>query len=150
MENKIPEPDKDSLLIVNELKKISQKLNDIQSSVVESQRLNPQTKLLHGNLILISILLIIGVGINFYLYKQQLKQSQKLEELKNVQSQMLEKLNSSEQYEYQVVSPSDYVFDEKMNEYGQQGWKATDCRRATSGSSYLTTASYECIMIRKK
>ncbi|MGI0480427.1 hypothetical protein ACN4EE_06520 [Geminocystis sp. CENA526] len=26
----------------------------------------------------------------------------------------------------------------------------TDCRRATSGSSYFTKASYECIMIRKK
>ncbi|PHV63751.1 hypothetical protein [Cyanobacterium aponinum] len=149
MDSKTPESDKDNLLIVNELKKITQKLNDIQSYLIENNRLNPQTKLLHGNLILISILLITGLGINFYLYKQQLKQSQKLEELNKLQGQILEQLNSSEQYEYQVVSPSDYIFEEEMNNYGIQGWKTAECRRATSGS-YSVSASYECIMIRKR
>ncbi|MBI0445348.1 hypothetical protein [Deinococcus sp. DB0503] len=53
-------------------------------------------------------------------------------------------------YEYMTVSPSDYNFDEEMNGLGAQGWKTESCRRATSGSGYATTASYECIMSRPK
>ncbi|WP_162865819.1 hypothetical protein [Deinococcus wulumuqiensis] len=53
-------------------------------------------------------------------------------------------------YEYMTTSPSDYVFEEEMNRLGAQGWKTESCRRATSGSGYGTTASYECIMSRPK
>lgn len=55
---------------------------------------------------------------------------------------------SKPSYEYTVVSPSDYSFDESMSDYGSQGWQATSCRRATS--SYGGSASYECVMVRER
>ena len=51
-------------------------------------------------------------------------------------------------YEYQIASPSDYSFEESMNEYGEQGWQAVSCRRAID--SITDEASYECILTRKK
>jgi hypothetical protein len=51
-------------------------------------------------------------------------------------------------YEYDIVSPSDLIFNESMNEYGKQGWKPVNCRRATS-SGESSSASYECILVRE-
>jgi hypothetical protein len=107
----------DNLLIVNELKKVNQKLSEIQQNNLDN---NNRLKIVQYGLITISGLLFIGLFSNLI----------------------------KEKYEYQVVSPSDIFFDEDMNKHGKQGWKATECRRATS--SINSSVSYECIMIRKK
>ena len=56
--------------------------------------------------------------------------------------------NSTQKWEYQIISPSDSKFDEKMNEMGNEGWELITARRATS--SYSSSASYEMIFKRKK
>jgi hypothetical protein len=55
----------------------------------------------------------------------------------------LKKINT-QKYEYKIVAPRDSVFEEKMNEYGQQGWELISARRATGDYS----VSYECILKR--
>jgi hypothetical protein len=52
-------------------------------------------------------------------------------------------------YEYDVVSPPDSSFNESMNKYGEQGWHAVSCRRATA-SGQSESVSYECILVREK
>ncbi|WP_373478431.1 hypothetical protein [Geminocystis sp.] len=156
MENNTSVPNnQDNLLIVNELKKVNQKLSEIQknNSTNNVNELQKQIKTMQNSLIIVIGLFMLGIAFNiFYANKQysllrilNSNDSEQLSQLNQLNSQT----NSPEKYEYQVVSPSDYVFDEEMNKYGQLGWKATDCRRATSGS-YSVSASYECIMIRKK
>jgi DNA-binding helix-hairpin-helix protein with protein kinase domain len=54
---------------------------------------------------------------------------------------------SKPKYEYKIVSPSDISFEESMDKYGSEGWKATSCRRAQDSST--ETMSYECMMIRE-
>ena len=53
-------------------------------------------------------------------------------------------------YEYQTVSPSDYTFEGTMNALGAKGWKTESCRRASSGGTYSSSFSYECIVSRPK
>ncbi|BAQ63915.1 hypothetical protein [Geminocystis sp. NIES-3709] len=147
----------DNLLIVNELKKVNQKLTEIQkdNSTNNINELQKQISRTQNSLIIVIGLFILGIAFNiFYANKQysllqilNSNNSQQLSELSEL-NKLNSQINSPEKYEYQVVSPSDYVFDEEMNKYGQLGWKATDCRRATS--SFSSSASYECIMIRKK
>jgi hypothetical protein len=36
-----------------------------------------------------------------------------------------------------------------MNKYGEQGWHAVSCRRATA-SGQSESVSYECILVREK
>lgn len=127
MENNTSPPNnQDNLLLVNELKKVNQKLSEIQKDNLinqnQWQNLDFKLKTLQYSFIGIFVLLVIGLLSNFLNFKP-------------------------EKYEYQVVSPSDYIFDDKMNEYGEQGWKATECRRAVGSDD---ESSYECIMIRKK
>lgn len=55
---------------------------------------------------------------------------------------------SKPSYEYTIASPSDYVFEESMDEYGSQGWKATSCRRARDSDS--DSMMYECVMVRER
>lgn len=52
-----------------------------------------------------------------------------------------------QRYDYTITSPSDYLFEESMNELGAQGWQAVNCRRAVDSSDKY---SYECIMMRQK
>ncbi|MDA3876776.1 MAG: hypothetical protein PF483_06780 [Halothiobacillus sp.] len=58
------------------------------------------------------------------------------------------KLVPVQQWQYKIVSPSDYVIQEKMNELGKQGWELVFARRAMSGSEYNRTASYEMLFKR--
>lgn len=53
-------------------------------------------------------------------------------------------------YEYMTVAPSDITFKAEMDNYGAAGWKTESCRRASDGSDYSPTMSYECIMSRPK
>ncbi|PTA67328.1 hypothetical protein [Deinococcus arcticus] len=53
-------------------------------------------------------------------------------------------------YEYMTVGPSDITFKAEMDNYGAAGWKTESCRRASDGSDYSPTMSYECIMSRPK
>lgn len=143
MENKtsIPENYQDNLLIVNELKKVNQKLNDnlINNN---SKNLSLFFKILQYNLIFLPIVITIGLIFNvFYTLKMY-------ELLTSLDSNIYTELNKTKQYEYETISPSDSIFDQTMNEYGKSGWEAIQCRRATS--SYSSYASYECIMIREK
>jgi DNA-directed RNA polymerase subunit M/transcription elongation factor TFIIS len=54
---------------------------------------------------------------------------------------------SKPRYEYKVISPSDLSFEESMDRYGSEGWKAVSCRRAQD--SVTDSMSYECIMLRE-
>jgi hypothetical protein len=54
------------------------------------------------------------------------------------------------QYEYKVESPSDSELVSSLNTWGTDGWTVVSARRATSGSGYSTTASYEMILMREK
>ncbi len=55
---------------------------------------------------------------------------------------------SKPSYEYTIASPSDYTFEESMDDYGSQGWEAVNCRRAKDSDT--DSMMYECIMVREK
>ena len=55
---------------------------------------------------------------------------------------------SKPSYEYTIASPSDYTFEESMDDYGSQGWEAVNCRRASDSDT--DAMMYECIMVREK
>jgi hypothetical protein len=54
---------------------------------------------------------------------------------------------SKPRYEYATVSPSDLSFEESMDKYGSEGWKAVSCRRAKDSTT--DEMNYECIMIQE-
>lgn len=56
---------------------------------------------------------------------------------------------SQEKWEYKVEAPSDYGLTEKLNRLGAQGWEVVSARRASDGSSYSPTFSYEIIFKRR-
>ena len=51
-------------------------------------------------------------------------------------------------FEYLVAAPGDTLFEVEMNALGKQGWEIVSARRATSGSEYSRSASYEVILNR--
>ena len=55
-----------------------------------------------------------------------------------------------QKWEYRIESPSDAKFEATMNMLGNDGWELVSARRATSGSGYLQTASYEMILKRPR
>lgn len=55
---------------------------------------------------------------------------------------------SKPSYEYTIASPSDYTFEESMDDYGSKGWEAVNCRRASDSDT--DAMMYECIMVREK
>ena len=57
-------------------------------------------------------------------------------------------LFSTQKWEYKIVSPNDLTFDIEVNKLGEQGWELVSARRATSGSGYSSSASYEMIFKR--
>jgi len=56
--------------------------------------------------------------------------------------------HSSQKWEYKIASPSDLSFEKVMNEFGADDWELVTARRATSGSGYSRSASYEVILKR--
>lgn len=52
-------------------------------------------------------------------------------------------------WEYTIESPDDLKLSLDLNRLGSQGWEVVAARRATSGSSYSSTAAYELILKRK-
>lgn len=55
---------------------------------------------------------------------------------------------SAEGWEYTITAPSDYDFEEAMNDLGEQGWQLVFARRARD--SITDRMMYECILKRKK
>jgi hypothetical protein len=53
-----------------------------------------------------------------------------------------------QQWQYMITAPGDAAFDQQMNQLGRDGWELVSARRATSGSGYSSTASYEMILKR--
>ena len=51
-------------------------------------------------------------------------------------------------WEYRLETPSDYLFEDTMNDLGNEGWELVNARRATS--KYKSGASYEMIFKKKK
>jgi hypothetical protein len=51
-------------------------------------------------------------------------------------------------WEYQIVAIPDSLFDTKLNELGKDGWEIVSARRASDGSTYAPTFSYELILKR--
>jgi len=56
----------------------------------------------------------------------------------------------AQQWEYRIVAVPDSLFDYKMKELGTQGWELVIARRASEGSTYTTTFSYEMVFKRPK
>lgn len=53
-----------------------------------------------------------------------------------------------QKWEYKIEAPQDVLFEIKVNELGREGWELVTARRATGGSGYGDSASYEMIFKR--
>jgi hypothetical protein len=53
------------------------------------------------------------------------------------------------EYTYKIVNVPDSSFDSSMNYEGVRGWELVTARRASDGSTYSPTFSYECIFKKK-
>jgi len=60
------------------------------------------------------------------------------------------RLNSPVQWEYRIESFPDRSFDQRINAMGKEGWELVFARRASDGSDYSPTYSYEMIFKRTK
>ena len=61
-----------------------------------------------------------------------------------------EKINAPIQWEYRIESFPDRSFDQRINTMGSDGWELVFARRASDGSDYSPTFSYEMIFKRPK
>lgn len=61
-----------------------------------------------------------------------------------------EKINAPVQWEYRIESLPDRSFDQRINAMGRDGWELVFARRASDGSDYSPTFSYEMIFKRPK
>ena len=61
-----------------------------------------------------------------------------------------EKINAPTQWEYRIESFPDRSFDQRINAMGSDGWELVFARRASDGSEYSPTFSYEMIFKRPK
>lgn len=61
-----------------------------------------------------------------------------------------QKINAPVQWEYKIESFPDRSFDQKINAMGRDGWELVFARRASDGSDYAPTFSYEMIFRRPK
>ena len=59
---------------------------------------------------------------------------------------LIESNRNGIKWEYKIETPSDILFEKKMNIYGNVGWELVSARRA-SGALGM---SYECIFKRRK
>jgi hypothetical protein len=55
----------------------------------------------------------------------------------------------SEHWEYTVVTVPDESFTRQMDALGSDGWELVSARRASDGSTYSPTFSYEMILKRR-
>lgn len=60
------------------------------------------------------------------------------------------KINAPIQWEYKIESIPDRSFDQRINAMGREGWELVFARRASDGSDYSPTFSYEMIFKRPK
>ena len=65
-------------------------------------------------------------------------------------SAVSDKMNAPGQWEYRIESLPDRTFDQRINALGQEGWELVFARRASDGSDYSPTFSYEMIFKRPK
>lgn len=61
-----------------------------------------------------------------------------------------QKIDAPVQWEYKIESFPDRFFDQRMNTMGRDGWELVFARRASDGSDYSPTFSYEMIFKRPK
>jgi len=61
-----------------------------------------------------------------------------------------EKINEPVQWEYKLESFPDRSFDQRINAMGRDGWELVFARRASDGSDYSPSFSYELIFKRPK
>ena len=53
-------------------------------------------------------------------------------------------------WEYRIEDVPDRSFNDEMNKMGEEGWELVFARRASDGSEYHPTMSYEMILKRPK
>jgi hypothetical protein len=61
-----------------------------------------------------------------------------------------DKINAPIQWEYKIESLPDRSFDQRINAMGKDGWELVFARRASDGSDYSPTFSYEMIFKRPR
>ena len=61
-----------------------------------------------------------------------------------------QKINAPVQWEYKIESLPDRSFDQRINAMGREGWELVFARRASDGSDYSPSFSYEMIFKRPK
>jgi hypothetical protein len=84
-------------------------------------------------IIVLLLLLVIGFGV-FLFYSAAIAGNKLIAKV--------------QKWEYMIASPNDLVFETELSKFGKEGWELVSARRATSGSGYSSSASYEMIFKR--
>ena len=96
-------------------------------------------------------LVTIGLALmGWYIFEVTANLDQRLTEGITRIDAMNEKINAPVLWEYRIESVPDASFDSRINAMGKDGWELVFARRASDGSDYSPTFSYEMIFKRPK
>ena len=97
------------------------------------------------------MLLCIGIGLaGWYVFETSVGIDERLKAGIGRIDAVNEKINTRIEWEYRIESVPDRSFDQRINAMGKEGWELVFARRASDGSDYSPTFSYEMIFKRPK
>jgi len=116
---------------------------------VETQTSSNAMSKLQGTMVI--LLLCIGLALlGWYTFEVSAGFDERMQTLIARVEKTNEKINAPIQWEYRIESVPDRSFDQRINAFGRDGWELVFARRASDGSDYSPTFSYEIIFKRPK
>ena len=100
---------------------------------------------------IVILLMCLGLGLlGWFVFEVSASLDARLQAAVERIDKVNEKVNSTIQWEYRIESIPDRSFDQRINAMGRDGWELVFARRASDGSDYSPTFSYEMIFKRPK
>lgn len=97
------------------------------------------------------LLMCVGLGLlGWFVFEVSAGFDGRLQEAIEHIDVVKEKVNAPIQWEYRIESFPDRSFDQRVNAMGRDGWELVFARRASDGSDYSPTFSYEMIFKRPR
>lgn len=100
---------------------------------------------------IVILLMCLGLGlVGWFVFEVSAGLDAKLQGALERIDRVNQKINAPIQWEYRIESIPDRSFDQRINAMGRDGWELVFARRASDGSDYSPTFSYEMIFKRPK
>ena len=88
--------------------------------------------------------------MGWYVFEVSANLDQRLTEGITRIDELNDKISAPIQWEYRIESFPDTAFSSRINAMGKEGWELVFARRASDGSDYSPSFSYEMIFKRPK